>query len=309
MKVALMFSGQGSQYLGMGKDLVERYDVCRKIYEQAESITAYPIRHISFEDEEGLNDTQYTQVCMFTMYGAILALLNEKGIFSTYSMGLSLGEYGAYLHQGVFDFETGLEIVMKRSKLMALATKDHPGAMAAVIGLDASILEEMISKTENYVTIANYNAPSQLVISGETTAVLALSEAIKNQHGKRVIPLNTSGAFHSDLMGKASHKFSDFLANVDLSEPKYNLYLNTLGGPYIANIKHHMALQIKASVRFYQMVEQMIEDGVDTFIEIGPKRTLSQLLRKINRDVTTLNIEDNESLEKTLLFLEENANV
>jgi [acyl-carrier-protein] S-malonyltransferase len=309
MKIALMFAGQGSQYLGMGKDLVEKYDVCKDIYERAESITGYPIRQISFDDENRLNDTQYTQVCMYTMYGAILALLNNKDIQSKYSMGLSLGEYGAYLHQNVFDFETGLKIVMKRSELMALATKDHPGSMAAVIGLDASILEEMVEKTQDYVTIANYNAPSQLVISGETSAVFGLSEAIKTQHSKRVIPLNTSGAFHSDLMAQASYDFGQYLAQVDLSEPKYNLYLNTLGGPYISNIKHHMTLQLKASVRFYQMVEQMIEDGVDTFIEIGPKRTLSQLLRKINRDVTTLNIEDNESLEKTLLFLEENANV
>jgi len=309
MKIALMFSGQGSQYVGMGKDLVERYGVCQEIYERAEAITAYPIRHISFEDEEGLNDTKYTQVCMYTMYGAILGLLNEKGIVSSHSMGLSLGEYGAYLHQGVFDFDSGLKIVMKRSELMAQAAKEHPGSMAAIIGLDVSILEDMINNIDGYVTIANYNAPNQLVISGETTAVLDLSETIRHQHHKRVIPLKTSGAFHSELMAQASEDFKAFLEDIDLSEPKYNLYLNTLGGPYISNVKRHMSLQIKASVRFYQMVEQMIADGVDTFIEIGPKKTLSQLVRKINRDVTCFNIEDNESLEKTLLFLEENTNV
>jgi [acyl-carrier-protein] S-malonyltransferase len=305
MKLAYIFSGQGSQYEGMGLDLVKNYPCAKEVYLMAEAFSDYPIQEISFSDGLRLNQTKYTQVCMFTMQAAILAILKKNHIHASYSMGLSLGEYGAYLHQGVFDFKTGIEIVKKRAIFMEEAVCEKPGKMAAIIGMDENTLEGIIKKENNYVTIANYNTPKQLVISGEEEAVVSVSEIIKSTFKKRAIPLNTFGAFHSKLMLKAKDGFQSFLKSKKVNQPNHNLYLNTTGSLYKSNIKEHMANQITESVRFYQMVEAMVSQGVDTFIEIGPKKTLSGLVKKINGSLKVMNIEDKESLKKVLEYLEE----
>jgi len=305
-QVALMFSGQGSQYAGMGRKLYERYDSVKTVYCESESITGYPIREISFrENDPRINQTKYTQVCMFTLYQAILVLLEERGWHVQTSFGLSLGEYGAYLHQKVFSFEQGLRIVKERARLMDEASKTQHGGMSAVIGLDKEKVEELIAKSHTEVSIANYNTPTQLVVSGSLEGLDAFERLAKNE-AKRVIRLKTSGAFHSKWMSQAMTSFQSVLQDIELNEPSGYLYLNTTGMLYHENLKTHMVEQLIKPVRFYQIIDALPSQNITTCIEIGPKRTLCQLVKRIDPTIQTLSIEDDITLEKTLTYMEEN---
>ena len=305
MKAVLMFSGQGSQYQGMCLDLYEKYECVRNIFHQADEILGYSIKEIMFHDEALLNETVHTQVAMFTMYAAILEVLKEKGLEFHYSMGLSLGEYGALLHNEVFHFETGLKLLQKRGILMQDCSSKVSGKMSAILGLDADILETIIESVDGYVKIANYNTYGQLVISGESEPVLKVNELALEKGAKRAILLNTSGPFHTVLMKQASDELGLYLEDIHLQEPKYNLLVNTTGDYYHGEIKNELVEQITSSVKFYQMIEKLTEDGVDTFIEIGPKKTLCSFVKKVDRKLMTLNIEDISSLDATLQELEE----
>ena len=305
MKTVFMFSGQGSQYIGMGKELYNNYEIVRNVFNKADNILGYSITNIMFKDEEKLNDTLYTQVAMFTFYQAILEVLKSHNIESSYSIGLSLGEYGALLHNNVYNFETGLKILEKRGLFMNEASKNIKGKMSAILGMDAAMLEKIIDEVDGYVKIANYNTYGQLVISGDEKAVLETNKLALENGAKKAILLNTVGPFHTILMKEASIKFEKYLKEVDLKEPQKKLLVNVTGDYYRGNLKNNMVNQIISSVYFYQMVEKLISSGVDTFIEIGPKKTLCSFVKKINRKLNIFNVEDMASLEKLQNFLKE----
>lgn len=308
MKSVFMFSGQGSQYLEMGKEMYDNYEVAKNVFDRAEQILGYSITDIMFNNEEMLNNTIYTQVAMFTFYVAMLEVLKEEGIKSEYTCGLSLGEYGALYYSGVFNFEVGLKILEKRGLFMSDASKNTSGLMSAIIGMESGKLLEIIESVEGYVKIANYNTYGQLVISGQETSVLEVNELALKNGAKRAIVLNTSGPFHTELMVEASVKFKEYLSGIDISEPNKKLLVNTTGDFYTKGLKDIMVSQITSSVMFYQMIEKMIEEGVDTFIEIGPKKSLSGFIKKIDRKLNTHNVEDKMSLEKLINFLKEDNN-
>ncbi len=305
MKSVLMFSGQGSQYLGMGEDLYKNYDVAKKVFDQADEILGYSIKDIMFNNEEILNDTLYTQVAMFTLYVAVLEVLKEQGVESEYAIGLSLGEYGALYYNDVFDFETGLKILEKRGLFMNETASNTSGLMSAILGMEADVLQGIIDEVSGYVKIANYNTYGQLVISGHENAVLEVNEKALEVGAKRAIVLNTSGPFHTELMKEASTKFEEYLSSIELGVPTKELLVNTTGDFYNNNIKKTMISQITNSVMFYQMIEKLIDKGVTTFIEVGPKKTLCSFVKKINRKLNIYNVEDTLSLNKLLSFLEE----
>lgn len=306
MKKVFMFSGQGAQYLGMGKEFFDSSEKAKAIFLQADEILGYKLSNIIFEDEAKLNDTLYTQVAMFTLYAAILEVLKENNIEADYACGLSLGEYGAMYYNEVFDFETGLKLLEKRGQFMNEASSKISGKMSAILGIEADALLDIISSVNGYCKIANYNTYGQLVISGEEEAVLKVNELALEAGAKRAILLNTSGPFHTELMNEASTKLNDYLQDIELDAPSKKLLINTTGDFYNnENIKEVMTTQITSSVMYYQMIEKLINEGVDTFIEIGPKKTLCGFVKKINRKLNILNVEDMNSLTKTISKLED----
>ena len=305
MSIAFMFSGQGSQYVGMCQDLYNEFEFVQDLFSDASDILGYDVKEVLFEHEALLNETLYTQPLMFLMYVSIHTVLQEKGIESTHTCGLSLGEYGALYDSGCITFEEGLQLLERRGFYMNEACEHVTGKMSAILGLDAQPLEDIITNTDGYVTIANYNTYGQLVISGEEEAVLSVNEEALAAGAKRAILLNTSGPFHSDLMKQASDLFAGYLEDITIQEPQKPLLVNVTGDYYNGNLKELLTKQITSSVYFYQMIEKLLEDGVTTFVEIGPKKTLSSFVKKINRKVNILNVEDLASLNRTISRLEE----
>lgn len=302
--IAFLFSGQGAQYVGMGQELYDQYDIVKQRFTEASKILGYDVKEILFGNEDKLNNTMYTQPLMFVLYVSILDVLEVNGVTSTHTCGLSLGEYGALYDAGCFDFATGLTLLAARGKAMAEASNHVQGSMSAILGLDAEPLEAIIEEVDGYVTIANYNTYGQLVISGEDNAVKAVNEKALVAGAKRAIPLQTSGPFHSKLMEPAVTLFQTALESITLQEPQKELLINVTGTYHEGDLKQNMLTQITSSVYFYQMIEQLLKDGVETFIEIGPKKTLRSFVKKINRKVKALNVEDITSLQQTLEQLE-----
>lgn len=303
-KIAFVFPGQGSQYVGMGKDFYECFPVCREMFDIASKASGLDLASLCFEENDKINQTEYTQICMLAVEAAILKAVEEQGIASSVNAGLSLGEYGALIASKVMDLADACKVVRKRGILMQEAVPAG-GAMAAILAMDAETIEEICEKTEGMVSVANYNCPGQIVITGEETAVEAACEALKAAGAKRTVKLNVSGPFHSRMLADAGEKLGEVLADVELKEFT-TPYITNVTADYVTStkgIKDLLCRQVASSVRWQQSVERMIADGVDTFIEMGPGKTLSGFMRKIDRNVNMMNIEHIADYEKVVAKL------
>lgn len=299
-KIAFVFPGQGAQYAGMGKDFYEQFPESREVFDKAGELLGMDMCKLCFEENDRLDLTEYTQAAMITTIGAMLKKIETMGIRPQAAAGLSLGEYAALVTAGVLDLYDAIRLVRLRGQLMQEAVPQGVGGMAAVLGMEQAVVEQACEQTDGIVTIANYNCPGQLVISGELAAVQAASEKLKELGARRVVPLNVSGPFHSALLKPAGEKLFAALKDTAIHKPRIP-YAANVTAEYVteeSGIRELLAEQISSSVRWQQCVERMIADGVELFVEIGPGKTISSFVKKIDRTKETINIDKAEDLEK-----------
>jgi [acyl-carrier-protein] S-malonyltransferase len=299
-KIAFIFPGQGAQYCSMGQDFYEKTEIGKEVYDKASELLGFSMPELCFEKNDRLDITEYTQAAMVTTSIAMMRVLEaEKGIKPSVVAGLSLGEYCALAAAGVMSVEDAIKTVRQRGILMQEAVPKGLGAMAAILSMEASEIEEVLSGMEG-VQIANYNCPGQIVISGIKEKVEEANEKLLGAGAKRAIMLNVSGPFHSDMLIGAGEKLGMVLDKVDIKDPVIP-YVSNVTAQYVTNksvVKELLKKQVSSSIRWQQSVETMLTDGVDTFIEIGPGKTLAGFMKKIKRDANVFNIEKLEDLDK-----------
>lgn len=298
-KTAFIFPGQGAQYIGMGKDFYEQLPAAREMFALASEASGLDVAALCFEENDRLPITEYTQIAMLTVEVAILKAIEENGLKPDVTAGLSLGEYGALAAAGVMSPKDVFRVVRKRGIYMQEAVPVG-GAMTAVLGLDASLIEKICEETEGVVSIANYNCPGQIAITGESQAVGKAAEKLSAAGAKKCVPLKVSGPFHSELLKGAGEKLGKELEQVELHDIAIP-YLANVTADYVTDknyVKELLTRQVSSPVRWQQSIERMIADGTDTFIEIGPGKTLSGFMRRINKEVKSLNIEKMEDLNQ-----------
>lgn len=303
MKRAFLFPGQGAQSVGMGKDFYEKYEEARKIYDKASEISGMDIKKICFEGpEEELMKTENTQIAILTTSLAILDVLRLHNIEAQIATGLSLGEYTALIYSGVISFEDGIKLIKKRGYYMQHLLPNKKFEMAAVIGLNSSKIEEVckqIEKTGKFITPANYNCKIQTVISGEECAINEATIKLKELGAKRVIPLKTSGPFHTKKLEKAKEEYSKELDKITFNKGKVKVIKNIDGNYYLENenLKQILAEHIVNPVRFDKTIELMKNENIDEYIEIGPGKALTGFIKKDIKEAKTYNINNIETLE------------
>ena len=290
-KIAFIYPGQGAQAVGMGADFYEKSPLSKAVFDQASEVVSLDLKKLCFEENALLNKTEYTQVAMVTACLAMTRAVESMGLHADMTAGLSLGEYCAIAVAGGMCDLDAIRTVRARGIFMEHAAPEGTGAMSAVLGLDAGVIEDVLRDREG-VSIANYNCPGQIVITGEAKAVAEAGNALKETGARRVLPLKVSGPFHSPMMQPAGEELAKVFAGVSM---------NPLKLPYVANINAEvvtdcgkieglLVAQVSGSVRWQQSVETMIREGADTFVEIGPGKTLTGFLRKIDRNVKAYHI-------------------
>lgn len=311
MKIAFLFPGQGAQMIGMGKDICEKYEEAKNVYEQVSSILGTDVKKLCFEgSEEELNKTQNTQIGIAVTSLAILEVLKTKGIKADIATGLSLGEYVALIYSGYINLEEGMKLLEKRGYYMANFLPEGKFEMVAVIGLDSCIIEDVCEKIRlngKFVVPANYNYSAQTVISGEAEGIEEAIIELNNLNAKRVIKLKTSGPFHTEKLNKARELFSKELEKVNFNINENKVIKNIDGDFYKNddNIKEILSNHIVSSVRFDKAIKKMKEEGIDTFVEIGPGKALSGFVKKElkGEDIRVFSVSDVKSLEEFLAVI------
>ena len=298
-KIAFIFPGQGSKYVGMGKDFYDSYEEVRELFRLANEVTGLNLEEICFTENEKLNRTEYTQIAMLLVEMSILKVVRRLGVTADMSAGLSLGEYGALAAADVLSDRDLLDLIRKRGIYMQNAYPTG-GGMCAILGLETELVEKACEETDGYVRIANYNCPGQLIITGEKAPVTNAAKKCSELGAKKTVELNVSGPFHSSLLKDAADKLAEELKNVSINNP---------GIPYVCNvdatevtnnesIAKLLSDQVISPVKWEQSFRFMLDKGIDTFIEMGPGKTLAGFAKRIDRAAKVISIQTVEDLEK-----------
>lgn len=304
-KIAFVFPGQGAQTVGMGKDVYEHSEIAKEIFDKASEAVGLDLKALCFEENENIHITEFTQVCLLTTSVAIMEVLRARGVKPDVAAGLSLGEYCALVAAESMNYIDAARAVRKRGIFMQEEVPAGEGAMAAILGMDAGDIEKIIADMDK-VQIANYNCPGQIVISGETKQVTEAADKLKEAGAKRAVMLKVSGPFHSSLLVGAGTKLKAVLDELEIKKPVIP-YVANVNAAYITeqkDIEPLLVKQVSNSVRWQQSVEVMVENGVDTFIELGPGRTLAgfnkKIAKAIGKDLTTFTVGTMEDIEKVV---------
>ncbi len=304
-KIAFVFPGQGAQVVGMGQNVYENSAVAKDVFEQASKAVDLDLKALCFEENNDINITEFTQVCLLTTSVAIMEELKTRGVKADVAAGLSLGEYCALVAAGSMNFVDAAKAVRKRGIFMQEEVPAGKGGMAAILGMDAAEIDKNIEEFDK-VQVANYNCPGQIVISGETEQVKQAADKLKEAGAKRAVLLNVSGPFHSSLLTGAGEKLEAVLKELTIEKPQIP-YVANVDASYITeqvDIMPRLVSQVSHSVRWQQSVEKMVENGVDTFIEIGPGRTLAgfnkKIAKAIGKELTTYNVATMEDIDKVV---------